>query len=167
MYAFSGNWDYSVDEKGRLAVPAPLRRDMEGNEISTYMLTRGFEGTLWLFPMPAWQEFTQGLGQQLNMASGEARYLFRMFFSAATQCTPDKQGRITIPAALRAEIGLGEQAFVCGMGRFIEIWGKTGWDKYRSGQAKSLEDVGTEYLNMSLLNFTPLTNPPGGEGDGK
>lgn len=163
MYEFSGNWDYSVDEKGRVAVPAPLRRDQNGNEIATYMLTRGFEGTLWLFPMPVWQQFTQGLGQ-LNLAQPESRYLFRMFFSAATECIPDKQGRISIPAALRHEMGLSDSAFICGMGKFIEIWGKVAWEKYRANQTKSLEEVGSEFLNLSILNFTPLS--PGQSGDG-
>jgi len=165
MYLFTGNWDYSVDEKGRLAVPAPLRRDLEGSQITSYMITRGFEGTLWLFPLPVWNQFIKGLSQ-LNIAKAEARFLYRMFFSAATECVPDKQGRISIPSALRHEVQLTDQAFICGMGQFIEIWGKVGWEKYRSAQTKTLEEVGTEFLNMSMFNFAPLSPTSSGDDDG-
>jgi MraZ protein len=120
---FLGEFDHSVDTKGRIAVPAKFRTQLEGGLV----VTRGFERCLQVFPMEQWQQLSERVSS-LPAASAESRQLRRLLFSSASDTELDKQGRILLPANLREYAGIGDTAVVAGMNTYFEIWSKDDWE---------------------------------------
>lgn len=115
-----GEYDYAIDEKGRLNFPAKFREEMGG----TFIVTRWLEECLIAFPKSKWEEVFSAL-----MASGLAagRVARRFLLSGAVEVTPDKQGRILIPQALRDHAGLVKEVSILGSDPYVEIWDTEAW----------------------------------------
>lgn len=120
---FLGEYEHSVDVKGRLAVPAKFRPQLGDGLV----ITRGFERCLQVYPMARWNTLSD-LISGLPFGSIESRQLRRLLFGSAFDTELDRQGRILIPANLREYAGIGDQAVVAGMNTFFEIWAKPAWD---------------------------------------
>jgi MraZ protein len=120
---FLGEYEHSVDVKGRIAVPAKFRTQLEGGLV----VTRGFERCLQVYPMEQWQVLSERVSS-LSLAAVEARQLRRLLFSSAFDTEVDKQGRIVLPAGLREYAGIGEAAVVAGMNTYFEIWSDKDWE---------------------------------------
>jgi MraZ protein len=119
---FLGEFEHSIDDKGRVAVPARFREELgEG-----MVLTRGFDQCLQAFPRPVWQQLAQKVSS-LSLGSPEARNLRRMLFSNAAEVEVDRQGRILVPQNLREYAGLAEQVVITGMDTFFELWSAERW----------------------------------------
>ena len=119
---FLGEFEHSVDEKGRVAVPARFREELAEGII----LTRGFERCLQAFPRPTWERLRERVSG-LSLGSEESRQLRRLLFSGAADVEVDRQGRILIPQNLREYAGLGEQVVLAGMDTFFEVWSSERW----------------------------------------
>ena len=119
---FLGEFEHSVDEKGRVAVPARFREELAEGII----LTRGFENCLQAFPRPTWERLRERVSG-LTIGSENSRQLRRHLFSFAADVEVDRQGRILIPQNLREYAGLGEQVVLAGMDTFFEIWSSERW----------------------------------------
>ncbi len=121
---FSGEFEHTIDEKGRIIIPAKLRAELPGDEV---FVTRGFDGCLFVFPPDAWKEMAERLAK-LPTTNMQARFVSRMLFSG-TDCRLDKQGRILIPQTLRdhADIELGSEVVIVGVNSRIELWSKPRW----------------------------------------
>lgn len=119
---FLGEYEHSVDEKGRIAIPAKFRAGLGDGLV----VTRGFDENLLIYPMDVWRELTTRINalSQLDPAS---RSLRRMLFGGAADFELDKQGRLLLPANLRAYAKIGSEAVVAGMDTFIEVWAKDSW----------------------------------------
>ncbi|NYJ79246.1 MraZ protein [Nesterenkonia xinjiangensis] len=114
-----------MDEKGRLILPAKYRDDLaEG-----LVLTRGQERCIYVFSTEEFQNVHQQM-RQAPLTSRQARDYIRVFLSGASDETPDKQGRITIPSALREYAGLDRDVTVIGAGDRAEIWDSAAWNAY-------------------------------------
>lgn len=120
---FLGEYEHSVDIKGRLAVPAKFRSQLEGGLV----VTRGFERCLQVYPMEQWQILSERVSS-LSVSAVEQRQLRRLLFGNASDMDLDKQGRILLPSNLRSYAGIGDIAVVVGMNTFFEIWSKSDWD---------------------------------------
>ncbi len=120
---FLGEYEHSVDTKGRIAVPAKFRNQLEGGLV----VTRGFERCLQVYPMEQWQTLSERVSS-LSLGAAEARQLRRLLFSSAFDTEVDKQGRIVLPSGLREYAGIGEMAVVAGMNTYFEIWSQTDWE---------------------------------------
>lgn len=120
---FSGEFEHSIDEKGRLIIPARLRSDVAQD----VFITRGFDGCLFVYPIETWGEMAEHLNR-LPTTQPAARYVSRLLF-AGNETRLDKQGRISIPAPLRehADIQLGGEVVVVGVNNRIELWSKARW----------------------------------------
>ncbi|ABX06156.1 MAG TPA: transcriptional regulator MraZ [Herpetosiphon sp.] len=119
---FLGEYEHTVDEKGRLAIPAKFRAGLaEG-----LVLTRGFDQNLLLYPMPVWRELAARINA-LPITQPSARNLRRLMFAGASDLGLDKQGRIVLPPNLRQYATITNQAVVTGMDSFIEIWSAERW----------------------------------------
>lgn len=119
---FLGEYEHTVDEKGRLAIPAKFRAGLaEG-----LVLTRGFDQNLLLYPMPVWRELAARINA-LPITQPSARNLRRLMFAGASDLGLDKQGRIVLPPNLRQYATITSQAVVTGMDSFIEIWSAERW----------------------------------------
>lgn len=119
---FSGQYDHSLDSKGRLIIPAKFRPLLEEG----CFLTRGLDGCLFLFPLGVWKELRQKI-QQLPLTNPVARAFSRLIFSGE-ECQLDRQGRILIPNHLREFAQLKDKVVVVGLGNRVEIWSEQGWD---------------------------------------
>ena len=121
---FVGEFNHSIDAKGRVTVPSKFR-EMLGEH---FTVTKGLDGCLWVFPEEAWNEFAAKL-MQLPIAKKEARNFSRFFLAGATEAETDKMGRILLPQVLRDYAGLESDAVVIGAGARVEIWNKTAWEE--------------------------------------
>lgn len=120
---FMGEFNHSVDAKGRIIIPSKFRDDL-GEE---FVLTLGLDGCLFAYPISEWQIFVDKL--KTLPGTKEARQLQRYFMAGAAACEADKQGRILIPAKLRESAGLEKDIVFVGVLNKIEIWSKERWDK--------------------------------------
>ncbi len=128
---FTGEYRHAVDEKGRIAVPARFRAQLDGGCV----VARWLDTCLAIFPMPAWDELAAKVGS-LPMTDPNARLLQRQLFAGAFETELDRQGRVLVPQGLRSFAGLETDAMVLGSRDHAEIWAPARWDEY--GQA--LED---------------------------
>ncbi len=129
---FLGTYEPRLDEKGRVILPARFRDEMEGGIV----LTRGQDRCIYAFPAQEFESMTQDL-RRAPLSSKQARDWVRVMLSGAYKELPDKQGRIVVPADLRAYAGLGRDLAVIGAGTRAEIWDAQSWREYLAVQ----EDV--------------------------
>jgi MraZ protein len=119
---FLGRFEHSVDNKGRVAVPARFRGELEGELI----ITRGNDRCLYLFTQEAWEPLASKLNA-LPTGDADARNLRRAVFSAAEPVEIDKQGRIMVPDHLRQYAGITGNVAIIGLGNYVEIWDQQSW----------------------------------------
>ncbi|KAB8142057.1 division/cell wall cluster transcriptional repressor MraZ [Chloroflexia bacterium SDU3-3] len=127
---FLGEYAHTIDDKGRLAVPARFREQLgEG-----LVVTRGFEHCLMAFPIAYFERLAAQVSG-LSLGSAEARDMRRLLFSGASDMPLDKQGRINIPANLREYAGLKDKdtAVIAGMHTHFEIWSAERWQQVLDG----------------------------------
>ena len=119
-----GEYEHSLDTKGRLIMPAKLRIDM-GDK---FIVTKGLDGCLFAFSQNEWLNFESKL-KALPLSDKNARNFVRFFLSGATECELDKQGRFLIPANLITAANLDKDTVIIGVGTRLEIWDKSTWEK--------------------------------------
>ena len=117
-----GEYEHTIDAKGRLSMPAKLRRDMG----EAFILTKGLDGCLFAFSQNEWMNFETKL-KSLPLSDKNARNFVRFFLAGATECEIDKQGRFLIPSNLREAANLEKEAVIIGGGTRLEIWNKSTW----------------------------------------
>jgi MraZ protein len=128
---FTGEYRHAVDDKGRLAVPARFRVQLDGGCV----VARWLDTCLAIFPMDAWESLAAKVAA-LPFTDPNARLLQRQLFAGASETELDKQGRILVPATLRSFAGLEGEAMVLGSRDHAEIWAPQRWDVY----SQALED---------------------------
>ncbi|GAA1819775.1 division/cell wall cluster transcriptional repressor MraZ [Nesterenkonia flava] len=122
---FLGTYTPRLDEKGRLILPAKYREELADGLV----LTRGQERCIYVFSTAEFSNVHQQM-RQAPLTSRQARDYIRVFLSGASDETPDKQGRITIPPSLREYAGLDREVTVIGAGDRAEIWDSAAWNAY-------------------------------------
>jgi MraZ protein len=141
-YGFNGQYRYSLDEKGRVAIPAPFRRGVvAADDIDNFQLTVGFDNALFLFPYEYWREVVEKQINGLSITEPRARSFTRAIFSNAVTCKPDKQGRITIPPNLRRHARLDSEVVIAGVYNRLELWAAEIWDEYERLTLDRFEEV--------------------------
>jgi MraZ protein len=121
---FLGRFEHSVDNKGRVSVPARFRGELAGELI----ITRGNDRCLYLFTQDAWEPLAAKLNA-LPTGDADARNLRRAVFSAAEPVELDRQGRIMIPDHLRHYSNINGNVSIIGLGTYIEIWDQQSWQE--------------------------------------
>lgn len=117
-----GEYEHTIDAKGRLSMPSKLRRDMG----EAFIVTKGLDGCLFAFSQDEWKNFETKL-KSLPLSDKNARNFVRFFLAGATECEIDKQGRFLIPSNLRTAANLEKEAVIIGVGTRLEIWNKDAW----------------------------------------
>lgn len=138
---FLGTYSPRLDEKGRLILPAKFRDELSAGLV----LTKGQERCLYAFPMREFERIYAAL-RQAPVTSKQARDYQRVLLSGAVDEIPDKQGRITIPPALRAYAGLDRDLTVTGSGARVEIWDSGAWDAYLSDAEPAFAETAEEVV---------------------
>jgi MraZ protein len=138
---FFGTYTPRLDDKGRLFLPAKFRDELaEG-----LVVTRGQERCLYVWSMEEFTKLTERL-RDTSVTNKSARDYVRMFFAGASDETPDRQGRITVPPMLRGYASLDRDCVVIGAMNRIEIWDAASWQTYSDQQEQAFADLSEEIL---------------------
>jgi transcriptional regulator MraZ len=133
---FLGTHTPRLDDKGRLALPAKFRTELEGGLV----ITKGQERCLFVFPMAEFSRITELLGSA-PVTQRSVRDYSRVFFASASHEVPDGQGRITVPSQLREYAGLSKDCVVIGANSRVEVWDSAAWQSYLEGTEQSFADA--------------------------
>jgi MraZ protein len=145
--AFKGQAEYSVDSKGRVAIPAKMRSAMSPDAKSTFTITRGMEKCIALYPMDRWSEMEKEI-EELNMYKSKTRGFVRRILMWADEVSLDGQGRITIPKSLVKFGNLSDRALILGAFDRIEIWDPDTFDHYLDDQEDDYETLAESVMGM-------------------
>lgn len=137
---FLGEYQHSLDSKGRLSVPVKFRSDLGSSAI----VTKGLDGCLFLYPKAEWGIMAEKLAS-LPVSSSKARAFSRMMLSGAMEVEIDKVGRVLLPGYLRDFAGIEGEAVVAGVSNRVEIWNKSAWTDY-SRESESNSSANAEGL---------------------
>lgn len=143
---FLGEYSYSLDDKGRLTLPAKFREDLANGVV----VTRGLDGCLFVFTYEDWKRFTVILGEQLPFTQKSAREFSRFFFSGAVDAVPDKQGRVLIPPYLREYGALEAEVIIIGANNRLELWAPERWQQVRLDAEENAEMVAEQFGNITF-----------------
>ena len=138
---YVGTFRQRLDEKGRLILPAKYREELAGGLV----ITKGQERCLYVFPPEEFARITEAL-RTAPVTAKAVRDYSRVFFASASDELPDKQGRITVPPALRAYAGLQRDCVVIVATTRVEIWDAQAWETYLASQEDSFADAAEEVL---------------------
>ncbi len=138
---FLGTHTPRLDEKGRLILPAKFRDKLAGGLV----VTRGQERCLYVFPMDEFVRVAEDL-RAAPVTSKAVRDYMRVFLSGASDEIPDKQGRVTIPQALRDYAGLDRECTVIGAGSRVEVWDTAAWNAYLESTEQAFADQAEEVI---------------------
>jgi len=142
---FLGEYQHSLDKKGRLTVPARYRQLLaEGGYI-----TQGFDRNLMVLRIAAFESMSAKVNQ-MSLTKSSARELRRVLFSRAERIEPDKNGRILLPSFLRQEIGLDGEVMVVGVGNYFEIWSPSTWQKQMK-RLREAQDNAEYFAELDLF----------------
>jgi len=142
---FTGEFQHSIDDKGRLIMPAKFR-ELLGE---AFMITKGLDGCLFVYPQDEWQNLEKKL-KNLPFTNKDARAFARFFFSGASECEADKQGRILISGILREYSKIVKDIVIIGVGTRIEIWSKEIWAGYSQATAENYEELAEKMVELDL-----------------
>ncbi|WP_291045563.1 division/cell wall cluster transcriptional repressor MraZ [Herbiconiux sp.] len=138
---FLGTYEPKLDDKGRIILPAKFRDELAGGVV----ITRGQENCLYVFSTREFEDLHEKI-RQAPVTSKQARDYLRVFLSGASAETPDKQHRVTIPAALRGYAKLDRDLVVIGAGSRAEIWDAEAWNAYLAAQEAAFSETDEEVI---------------------
>ena len=141
---FMGEYHHNIDEKGRIVIPTKFREVLQDE----FIIAKGLEKCLYIYSMKDWQNLVEKLNT-LPFTKKDARTFIRSFFSGATVCEFDRQGRTCITSPLVHHAGLTKECVVIGANDRIEIWDKDEWEKFLTMNEEQLSDI-AENLFMEV-----------------
>ena len=144
---FLGTYSPRLDTKGRIILPAKFREELSAGLV----LTRGQERCLYVFSAEEFERIHEQM-RSAPLSSRQARDYMRVFLSGASDEVPDKQGRVTIPAALREYARLDRELVVIGAGSRAEIWDAQAWDEYLARTVAVFAQLVVEPFPFLLTN---------------
>lgn len=140
-----GEYEHSIDPKGRLAMPAKLREGLG----SKFIITKGLDGCLFVYDMEQWALLEQKLST-LPMSLKTARDFSRFLFGGACEGECDKQGRVLLPANLRSYAKLDKDAVIVGVGNHAEIWDTKTWNEYNEANAEGVNELAEQLAGLGV-----------------
>ena len=142
---FMGEYQHTIDAKGRLIIPAKFREGLGEH----FVVTKGLDHCLFVYPQSEWKVFEQKL-KQLPLTSIHARKFLRFFFSGAVECDLDNQCRIMLPANLRTYADLKKDIVSIGVNNRVEIWNKQNWKEYNEEENFISNDLAFKMENIGI-----------------
>ena len=141
---FMGQYNHTIDSKGRIIIPAKVRDNL-GED---FIVTRGLDGCLFIYPRNEWDNIINKYKELPDTKN--RRHFMRIFLSGATVCEYDKQGRINIPKPLVEYAKLVKDCIIIGVDEKLEIWSRDCWEKFISENEESLSDIADNlFININ------------------
>ena len=134
MASFIGEYECKLDAKGRFLFPSGLKKQMHSSAPEKFVLNRGFEGCLVLWPISEWEKETARLSK-LNLYKEQERTFYRMFMNGATEVKVDGHGRVLMPGHLKEFGGIDKEIVLTTMGSRIGVWSKARHDEIKQVDA--------------------------------
>jgi MraZ protein len=145
MSSFKGSYSYSVDSKGRTNIPSKLRKYVSPDANDTFIITRGYEQCLFVYPLDEWNKLEQSI-RELTTTNPKHRFFMRTLLEKATESQLDGQSRITIPKELLQFAAIENEVLILGVLERIEVWNPKVYQEYQKAQAESYENVAQTVL---------------------
>jgi len=145
MSSFKGSYEYSVDNKGRINIPAKLRKYVSAEANDTFVVTRGYERCLFVYPLDEWSKLEHSI-RELSTTNPQHRFFMRTLLEKATECQLDGQSRIIIPKELLQFAGIENEVLILGVLERIEVWNPKIYREYQTSQSESYENVAQNVL---------------------
>ncbi len=142
---FTGEYQHTLDGKGRVIIPSRLR-DGLGDR---FVVTRGLDQCLFVYPNSEWVRLEQKL-KQLPFTKSDSRAFTRLFFSGAMEVEADKQGRILIPNNLREYAGIEKEVMFIGVSNRVEVWSEEAWKGYFDQANENYEELAEKLVDFDL-----------------
>lgn len=133
---FIGEYHFSMDDKGRVAIPTKFKADLKEGAV----VTRGLDSCLFVYPKAEWEKLAKRLAG-LPISQANTRAFARLMLAGAMEVETDKQGRVVLPEYLRKYAGLDKQVVIAGLYNRVEIWESEAWDRYSKQTEKSSGDI--------------------------
>jgi len=140
MSSFKGSYMYSVDDKGRVSLPAKLRKYVSPEAGDTFVVTRGFEKCLFVYPIDEWNKLESNL-RNLSSYDPQHRRFIRAILELAQESQIDSQARISIPPELREYASIQNEVRIIGTLDKIELWNPKIYEEYKNSQPESYESI--------------------------
>ena len=150
MSAFKGSYEYSVDNKGRINIPAKLKKYVSPEANDSFTVTRGFEKCLYVYPKDEWEKLEDSI-RDLSPTNAQHRFFMRMLLQQAVESQLDGQSRITIPKDLLQFASIESEVLILGVLEHIEVWNPGEYKKYLATQKNSYEDVAQTVLQKKEM----------------
>lgn len=142
---FIGEYQHSIDEKGRLAVPSKFRDELAKGAV----VTRGLDQCLFVYTLTEWEKLATKLAN-LPISKANTRAFARLMLSGAMDVRLDKQGRIVLPDYLKDYAGVSKKVVVTGLYNRLEIWDEGTWKKYKDGTEKTSGDIAEQLGELDV-----------------
>lgn len=140
---YKGEYNHTIDPKGRLIIPAKLRDELGDN----FVVTKGLDGCLWMFDSEEWDKIEDEI-REMPFTLKEARMLSRFIVAGAFDGELDKQGRVLLPANLREYAGITKDVVLAGVGSRVEIWSKEKYDE--QSNFENMEEIAEKLVGLGF-----------------
>lgn len=140
---FMGEYNHSIDAKGRLIVPSKFREQL-GAE---FVVTKGLDGCLFVYSQEEWERIETSFREK-PLTSSDARKFMRFFFAGAANCEVDKQGRILLPTNLREYAAIDKDVVSVGVLSRVEIWSKERWES--NGDYENMDEIAEHMAELGI-----------------
>mgnify|MGYP003582211341 FL=1 len=146
MTGLIGEFEITLDSKGRFLLPAGFKKQLAEGDDVRFVINRGIEKCLSIYPMSSWQPLAEKINA-LNDFNPKVREFKRLFLNGATFVEPDSAGRILVPGRLKEHAGIEKDAVMMGIGEKMEIWDKSKYKElFDSTTPEGLDDLAKEVM---------------------
>ena len=145
MSGLVGEFDVKLDEIGRFLLPSGLRKQLPPASQRDFMLNKGFEDCLTLYPLSDWEQISAKLSK-LNLFKPQNRMFYRLFHQGAKQIALDNAGRLLIPTSHMERVGLVSEVMLIAYNDRIEIWDKSNYFNMIEGNMADFADLADEVM---------------------
>lgn len=142
---FLGEYAHTLDDKGRMIIPARFREELG----ASFVVTRGLDRCLFVYASQEWEALADKL-RALPLTKADSRAFARLLFAGASECALDKQGRILLPPTLRQYAGIERDVVSIGVANRVEIWAAEEWGNYASAATESYEAIAEKIVDLGI-----------------
>ena len=143
---FIGSFKYSIDSKGRVSIPAKMRKFVDPKSNDAFVMTRGTNKCIDVYPMNLWEELVQRKLNQLNSFEPKDAMFLRMFLQQAAEDKLDSQSRLLIPKNLIEYAEISKEVLILGNIKKIELWNPQNYEDYLNTSELSFEEIAKQVL---------------------
>lgn len=146
-----GEFEIALDAKGRFLLPASFRKQLPEGAAERFVINRGFESCLTLYPMDSWNQLAEKVNK-LNDFNPKVREFKRLFMNGANLVDVDSAGRVLVPKSLQEYAGIKKEVVFSAQGSKVELWDKDTYYEYIKNSAAGFSDLAAEVIGGDFMN---------------